>query len=335
MKMILMRIAVGRVLVAACLLASAGCSGRGDEAAADPGRPTVLAAFYPYYFAAQRVGGPDVTVELITEPGVEPHDLELSPRQVAAIGRADLVIYQKAFQPAVDDAVRLDHPRAVLDVNEALDRAAAAEPLAHDTLSSGRAAVDEAAQAAAAAPTGDLAADPHVWLDPRAMERIAAGVAEALARTDPSHAEGYRARAADLTADLKGLDRDFAAGLASCPRHEIVTNHAAFGHLAARYGLTQIAVSGLTPELEPSPRRLAALVGVIRDRGVGTVFTETLASTRVADTLAREGGARMRTLDPLEGLQRDATGDYLSVMRDNLTALRDGLGCAPGAVTTG
>ena len=311
--------------VLAAVLALAGC---GATAAASDGRPRVLAAFYPYYFAAQRVGGGDVTVGLLTPPGLEPHDLELSPRQVAAIGRADLVVYQRGFQPSVDDAVRLERPAHELDVNAVLGRAPGGAEV-RDTVSSGRAEAEEAE--GPAAPPADLLADPHVWLDPRAMAGVARSVADALAEADPGHAAAYRDRAGALAAALAALDTDLAAGLAGCPRRDLVTNHAAFGHLAARYGLTQTAVNGLTPDAEPSPRRLAALVTLVRERGVATVFTETLASPRVAETLARDAGVRTATLDPLEGLAAGATGDYLSVMRANLAALRDGLGCAGGA----
>jgi zinc transport system substrate-binding protein len=260
------------------------------------GRPVALAAFYPYYWAAGRLAGPDVAVGLITAAGAEPHDLELSPRQVAAIGRADLVIYQRRFQPALDDAVRIAPPRAAVDVRAVLDD-----------------------------PTE--AADPHVWLDPVAMARIVAAVGDALSALDPSRAAQIRVRQAATITDLQALDRDFAAGLRGCARTEIVTNHQAFGHLASRYGLTQVGVTGLDPEAEPSPRRMADLVALIRRDGVHTVFTETLASPRVADTLAREAGATTATLDPLEGLAPGTAGDYLSIMRRNLAALQRGLNC--------
>jgi zinc transport system substrate-binding protein len=148
-----------------------------------------------------------------------------------------------------------------------------------------------------------------------------------MARLDPARAPQIRARQVAAVADLQALDRDYAAGLHGCASTEIVTSHQAFGHLARRYGLTQVGVTGLDPEAEPSPRRLANLVALIRRDGVHTVFTETLASPRVADTVAREAGATTATLDPLEGLAPGTRGDYLSIMRTNLTALQRGLNC--------
>jgi zinc transport system substrate-binding protein len=260
------------------------------------GRPVVLGAFYPYYWVAGRLAGDDLAVGLVTAAGAEPHDLELSPRQVAAIGRADLVIYQRRFQPALDDAVRIAPPHDALDVRAVLDD-----------------------------PTD--ATDPHVWLDPVAMQRIVAAVGDTLAQLDPDHAASIRTRQTDTIADLQALDRDYADGLRGCTSTRIVTNHQAFGHLARRYGLTQIGVTGLDPEAEPSPRHMADLVSLIRRDHISTVFTETLASPRVADTLAREAGVSTATLDPLEGLAPGTPGDYLSIMRRNLIALQRGLNC--------
>jgi zinc transport system substrate-binding protein len=286
-----------RVLAAALALPAllAGC-GPVQMVANAHGRPVVLGAFYPYYWAAGRLAGDDLAVGLVTAAGAEPHDLELSPRQVAAIGRADLVIYQRRFQPALDDAVRIAPPHDALDVRAVLDD-----------------------------PTD--ATDPHVWLDPVAMQRIVAAVGDTLAQLDPDHAASIRTRQTDTIADLQALDRDYANGLRGCTSTRIVTNHQAFGHLARRYGLTQIGVTGLDPEAEPSPRHMADLVSLIRRDHVSTVFTETLASPRVADTLAREAGVSTATLDPLEGLAPGTPGDYLSIMRRNLTALQRGLNC--------
>jgi zinc transport system substrate-binding protein len=264
----------------------------------DPaGRPEVLAAFYPYYWLAQRIGGPEMAVGLITAAGAEPHDLELSPRQVAAVGRADLVIYERYFQPALDQAIDVAPPKASLDAG------------------------------AVVLGNAGKGADPHLWLDPVLMRSIAQAVGEVLTRLDPVHSADHQQRTTAVVDDLTALDHDYTTGLAGCANRQIVTNHEAFGRLARRYGLTQIGVTGLNPEEEPSPRRLAELVALIRRDGVGTVYTETLATPRIADTLARETGATTATLDPLEGLLLGSTEDYLSIMRANLAALRTGLHC--------
>ena len=109
-----------------------------------------------------------------------------------------------------------------------------------------------------------------------------------------------------------------------------MTSHAAFGYLAARYGLEQIPLEGLTPEAEPSARDIARLVDVVRSSGATTVFFETLISPKLAETVAREADVKTAVLDPLEGISESeiaAGADYFSVMRANLATLRKALGC--------
>jgi zinc transport system substrate-binding protein len=297
-RLALPRLALAAVLAIGTVAGLAGCDVATGQGAAD-GRPSVVTGLYPYQFLAQRIGAPRVTVTNLTPPGGEPHDLELTPRQVGVLAAADLVIYQKGFQPAVDRAVAQNHPGRVLEVG------------AH--LASPSAAV--------------TAADPHGWLDPDRFARVAGAVAAALATMDPPHAADYRSRAASLQEQLRDLDRQFRAGLAACRSRVIVTNHEAFGHLAARYGLRQIPISGLAPDSEPSPERLRAVAEAVRDHHVTTIFFETLASPKAAQTLADDVGVATAVLDPLEGLADPAAGDYLTVMRANLDALRTALGC--------
>ena len=256
----------------------------------------MVASFYPLAYAAAQIGGDTVTVTNLTGPGVEPHDLELTPRQVDRVEDAKAVfILGRSFQPAVERVARQN--RATIALLDRLD------VRGHD---------------------------PHVWLDPVLMARIVDEAEAVLTNAFPGHGAVFAARARALHDRVLALDGEYRAGLAECPRHEIVTSHAAFGRLAARYGLTQQPVTGLSPEAEPDPARLAQLTDLIKRDGVTTVFTEQLVSSRVADALSREAGVRTEVLDPIEGLtkaeaKRGVT--YLDLMRQNLTKLRAALGC--------
>jgi zinc transport system substrate-binding protein len=296
------------VLCSVALLAGvlAGCDS-GSESG--DGQVEVIAAFYPLEFVAQRVGGDQVEVSGLTKPGTEPHDLELTPQQVARLGEADLVLVLGGFQPAVDDATAQEAAQSTLDVADVSPLEAGYAPIEEGVLRE-----DE---------TG---ADPHVWLDPTRLGAIATAVADRLADLDPADAAGFRSRAAQLTDELGMLDGEFRAGLRSCRRKEIVTSHNAFGYLARAYGLEQVGITGLTPEEEPTPRRLAEVTDLARTRGVTTIFFEDLVSPKVAQALAREVGARAEVLSPIES--PPATGDYFTVMRENLVRLRRALGCA-------
>ena len=163
--------------------------------------------------------------------------------------------------------------------------------------------------------------DTHVWLDPLRYAVIVERVGSALGRPEAART---------LSRRLRALDREYRAGLAECARRGIVTSHEAFTYLADRYGLRQISVTGPSPEGEPSPRDLERVVDAVRETGATTVFTEPLVSARLADTVARETGAKTAVLNPIEGLteeEQERGEDYFSLMRANLAVLRKALSC--------
>jgi zinc transport system substrate-binding protein len=298
------------ILILVSLLAAVGCgAGEDGDGGAAPDRLTVAASFYPLAYAAERVGGDRVDVWNVTPPGTEPHDVELSPRDVQRIREADVVLYLgSGFQPAVEEAAEGADGRAV-DLLEGIQLAEAPDEAADEH-------ADEQPEE-----SGEHRLDPHVWLDPRLYARIARRIAREL---------GGEGRAAELTEELAELDRELDAALRACEQRVLVTNHAAFGYLARRYRLEQVPISGLSPEAEPSPRELEEAVENVRELGASTIFTEELVSPDVAETVARETGATTALLSPLEGLTEDQAErgeDYFSLMRANLRELREGLRC--------
>lgn len=304
------------VAVAAALLAlgsATACST--DSAGQDPNRVDVVAGFYPLQFVTERIGGDAVRVASLAKPGAEPHDLELNPKQVGQVVDAELIVYLKGFQPAVDEAVKQEAADRAFDV-------ATVQPLL-DASDAGH-THEEGEEHGHEEEAG--AKDPHVWLDPERLATIGDRLAERLGTIAPDHAADYTARAKALRADLATLDKEYAEGLKTCQRREIVVSHAAFGYLAKRYDLEQIGVSGLTPEDEPSPKRLAEVATEARQHGATTIFFETQVSSKVADTIAREVGASTAVLNPIEGVEAGA--DYFTAMRANLAALRKALGCS-------
>ncbi|MGH8774861.1 MAG: metal ABC transporter substrate-binding protein [Jiangellaceae bacterium] len=294
-------------------LSFVGCGTSGT--AASQSGPTVLTSFYPLAFLAERIAGPDATVENLTQPGVEPHDLELTGQQVGSIAHADLVLYLHGFQPAVDEAVEQNAASRSLDVAEIVDLLPAGED-EHEGEEEGH-------------EHGGLEGDPHLWLDPTNVAAVSQTVADRLTELIPAQADAIHERADDLVAELTGLDREYESGLGRCERQVFVTSHAAFGYLADRYGLDMVGISGLSPDAEPSPARLAEVQHVVEEEGVTTIFYETLVSPQVAETLADDLAIDTAVLDPIEGLADDAADeDYFSLMRANLDALREANGCS-------
>jgi len=281
------------LVLALALPLLAGCGGTGS---AGDGRPTVVTSFYPLQYVAQRIAGRHADVVNLTQPGKEPHDLEMTVRQTAELVDADVVVYERGFQAAVDEAVDQSSLQHVVD---------------------------------ASGPARVTGADPHFWLDPTRLDAVATAVEKELARADPAHAPAYRRNLAALHRDLTALDRAFRRGLASCRVDTIVVSHDAFGYLGRRYGLHVVSISGLSPDAEPSPTHLRDLQDLVRREGITTVFSEQLASPKFADSLAHDLGIRAAVLDPLEGLSdRTAGQDYLSLMRANLAALEKADQCS-------
>ena len=310
--------------LAAALLLSACGSGSSDGATGGStagGTVSVVASFYPIEYAVQQVGGDLVTVTSLTKPGAEPHDVELSPKDVAAVAEAGLVVYAKGFQPAVDTAVDQEGSRHAFDVAPVanLDLAAPAEEEDH---AAGDTHTDPPQDASAAM-------DPHFWLDPQRYAAVATAIGQRLGEADPANAATYAQNASAFTAKLGTLDTEFRTGLASCPRKDLVTSHAAFGYLSERYGFTQVPIAGLSPDVEPSAAQLATVADFVKAHGVTTIYAETLVEPAFAETVAKSTGAQLATLDPIEGLTSTSAGrDYLEVMRSNLATLKAGQGCS-------
>lgn len=287
-------------LVAAAVLA-AGCAG--DDAGDDQGGITVVAAFFPLAEAVRLVAGDDVDIVDLTPPGVEAHDIELSSDRVDQLLDADLaVVLGGGFQPAVED-VADDRDGPTLVALDALEIAAGA----HEGEGEGDHADGE---------------DPHVWLDPHLMADLVEAVAEALEAQVP----GSLARARDAVAALEALDERYETTLSGCERDLVVASHEAYGSLTRAYGLRQEAITGLVPGEEPDPARLDELTSLVEAEGVTTVFTEPLLPARAAETLAREAGVEVASLDPLESAPASGLG-YVDAMEANLVALAAGLGC--------
>ena len=319
--------AVTAATASAAALALAGCGSTEEATAGGSGGdgPTVVAGFYPLEWAAQRVGGDRVDVSSLTPPGAEAHDLELAPQDVAAVAEADLLVYLEGFQPALDEVADTEAADTAWDAGQAADLSLTAEEPGHE----GETAEEHAEHAEPEPAAGEEALDPHFWLDPTRLASVGDALAERLAEADPDGAATYEENAAALRADLEALDAEMQAGLADCAVDTLVTGHDAFGYLADRYGLEVVGISGLSPSAGPSPAAQAEITELVRERGVTTVYTETLVDPAVAETVATEAGARTAVLDPLEGLTDESAGsDYLEVMRANLATLQEGQSCS-------
>ncbi|MER7515718.1 metal ABC transporter substrate-binding protein [Streptomyces sp. NPDC126499] len=336
--------------VALGLVTLSACSGTSDAADGQSGgKLDVVASFYPMQYLAEQIGGDHVSVTTLTKPGVEPHDLELKPRQIGELGEADVILYLKGIQPAVDDAIKQAGVKNTVDAatltaleehgtevgheghaGEAGHEGESAEEHAKHSEHSGHAG--EESHGTQDSHEGhdhgsEAGADPHIWLDPVKYAEVAKGFGSTLEKADPAHAADYKKNTDALVKKLGALDTEFRTGLKNTTTRTFITTHSAFGYLAERYELEQEGISGLDPESEPSPARIKELQEIAKKDKVSTVFFETLASDKTAKTLAHDTGLKTDVLDPLEGITEGSKGDdYIEVMRSNLAALKKALG---------
>ncbi|MGW4701869.1 metal ABC transporter substrate-binding protein [Streptomyces sp. NPDC004285] len=304
--------------VALGIVSLSACSGTSDAAdKGSDGKLDVVASFYPMQFLAEQIGGGHVSVDTLTKPGVEPHDLELKPKQIGELGEADVILYLKGIQPAVDEAIAQAGVKNTVDAGTLTKLEEHGAEVGHD----------HAGEEAGHDHASEAGADPHIWLDPVKYAEVAQGVGSALQKADPDHAADYEKNTDALVKKLGDLNTEFETGLKNTATKTFITTHSAFGYLAERYGLEQEGITGIDPESEPSPARIKELQDIAEKDKVSTVFFETLASDKTAKTLAKDTGLRTDVLDPLEGITDRSKGDdYLAVMRSNLAALKTALG---------
>ncbi|MFD0421394.1 metal ABC transporter substrate-binding protein [Streptomyces parvus] len=314
-------VVLGLTALSACSTSDAADGGNGDKL-------KVTASFYPMQFLAERIGGEHVAVTSLTKPGVEPHDLELTPRQIGSISESDYVLYLKGIQPAVDDAIKQSGVKNTVDAATLTTlENHGSEVSGHDHGHEGEEAHEEHSEGDGHNHGEDGGADPHIWLDPVKYAEVAKGVGKSLEKADPDHAADYKKNTDALVAELGELNTAYETGLKNPATKTFITTHSAFGYLAERYGLTQQGIAGIDPEAEPSPARIQEIHTIAEKEKATTVFFETLASDKTAKTLAKDTGLKTGVLDPLEGITEKSQGaDYIEVMESNLAALQKALG---------
>lgn len=291
--MILMSFGRFTALLASSALLMVGCSPSPST------QPEVVTSFYALQYAAEQVLGDPELVTNLTTPGMDPHDLELSPRQVASMSTAGLVVHLEGFQPSVDESILNSEAQNVLDISEAADLHVDA--------------------------SGDF--DPHFWLDPMRLADVADRIADELISSGHDDEQQLRDNAADLRARMEAITDEWSKVLEQCERRDFITTHSAFGYLAEAFDLTQIGIMGFSPNEDPSPARIAEINDLARDHGITTIFYEPLDSDALSRTIASDLGLTSASLDPIESPGPEGE-DYPALMDQNLKALRSANDCS-------
>ncbi len=307
MKKLLSPLIIFLLMVSGC---SNAASTKSEKTSEGSKKLQIVTTFYPMYYFAQKVAGSSANVELLIPNGVEPHDWEPTANDMAKIQDSDLFIYnsryfetwtEKVFKSINDPNLKVIEASNGIKLMDALD---SEEEDNHEHTSS---------------------KDPHVWLSPVLAQKEVDNIAKALEQADPKNKDKFQKNAAALNSELADLDSLYKETIDKAKKKEFVTQHAAFGYLAKQYGLTQIPIAGLSPDVEPTLGKLAELTDLTKKKNVKIIYFEELTSSKVADTLAKEIGAKTEVLNPLEGLtkkEQEKGLDYIDVMKNNLESLK-------------
>lgn len=306
------------------VLSAALLSGCASNTASSDGKLNVVTSFYPMYEFTKQVAGDHANVIALIPPGAEPHDWEPSAKDMKQLKDANVFVYNGIVEGWAEQALKSAENKNRVVV-EAIKGIELMEGLPEDEHAEDHKEEDKDHKEEE---HGDEILDPHVWLTPVLAQKEIEAIVIGLTQADPAHKEDYRKNADVYIGKLKALDESFKTGLKNVKRKEFVTQHAAFGYLAKEYGLTQVPIAGLSPEEEPAPDKMAEIIKFAKDNNVQTIFFETLVDPKVANTIAKEVGAKTDVLNPLEGLTDDEKKknlDYIGVMTNNLEALKKAL----------
>ena len=278
----------------------------------------VFVSFYPYYDFAQKVGGDNVQISTIVPAGTEPHSFEPSPKTIAKLEKADIFIYNGLdMEPWLDKVLTLLEGKDI----KLIDASKTVEVIYYDE-------EDHTGHNHEEEDHNHGQYDPHIWVDPINVINISQAIKEAFIDIDSANKDVYESNYSSFKGDLEELDNAFIEGLKDAEERKIIVSHSAFGYLAKRYNIEEIAIAGISPNAEPNPKRLAELTEIARRNKINYVFFEALANVKTAEILADEAGLDILTLYNVEGLtddQRNNGDDYISIMYDNLDTLKKAL----------
>lgn len=278
---------------------------------------TIATSIYPITFATKMIAGSDTEVTPLLPEGADAHHGEISLRQLRHLREADLVIYLSGFQPAVDQAIAANPPPHVIDIADVVELHNYED--AHDH-------GDDEAEDDHGHDHGEGTLDPHFWLNPENMAAITDAVTHELGILDERNEESYAERGHALSDEFREIAADYERELSQCARDTIVISHAAFSYLTQPHGISQLGISGLDPDSEPSLVRIREVRDAVKEQDINTIFYESPTNPYVAEKVADSLNLTTALLDPLE-YQIDPETDFLKSMRNNLDVLTTALEC--------
>ncbi len=304
---------IGLIFISICaLIGLVGCKENNQAATKSKNdKLQIVATFYPVYDFTKNIVGDEAEVSLLMPAGTEPHDYEPSARDLAKITDADAFVYHnenmEMWVPKAIKSWEKGSPNIVEGTKGML------------LLPGGEEEHDHSHEA-----WHHHELDPHTWVSPYRAIKEVTSIKEQLSALYPEKKAVFEANAKKYLAKLEALDKSYTTTLQAAKQKNFVTQHTAFSYLALDYGLNQVGISGINPDQEPDPSRIAELKHYVEENQIRYIYSENNNQGKVAQTLADETKVKLAVLNPLESLtkkQLDAGENYLSIMEQNLAAL--------------
>ncbi|MFP3723014.1 metal ABC transporter substrate-binding protein [Niallia circulans] len=317
------------MLLAILVIAACGKGENNASNGANKEKLKIMTTFYPMYEFTKNIAGDKADVNLLIPSNQEPHGWEPTPKDIANVQTSDLFVFNSVYMESFVDTIKsaVDNKETVfveaskgITLKEGITDEHDHEGEEGEHEHNGEEA-DHDHESEEAEHEHSHEKDPHVWLSPALAIKEVETITESMIKADPDNKETYQKNSEKYIAKLTALDQKYQDELSKVAKKEMITQHAAFGYLASEYGLTQVPISGISPEQEPNAQRLAELKDFAKEHDISVIYFEETASQKVADTLATEIGARTEVLSTLEALSKedeDSGMDYIKVMERNL-----------------
>lgn len=309
------------VLLALSAIAFLAACGNGASTSSDDDSLQIITTFYPMQALTNAVVGDSAEVTVMME-NADTHEYEPSAQDIATLNEADVFVYNsedmETFVPTLLESI--DNPDLVI-----IEAASEVELIDGDVETIGETTSEEDHDHEG----HSHETDPHTWLDPVNAVTEAQTIANALTEIDPENAETYQENAGQFASDMMAVHDEYANLFESAETKTFLTQHAAFGYLANRYGLHQAAVTGVTESAEPSPKRIADIVSYMEENNISVIYGQAGGATEIAKTIASEVGGTVGELQSMESVdtsQYPADGDgFIAIIKANLESLAEGV----------
>ncbi|MBC1291946.1 zinc ABC transporter solute-binding protein [Listeria booriae] len=305
------------LLVTAVFLA--GCGDNSDAQKKGNDKLTVYTTVYPLQYLASQIGGTYVDAHSVYPAGSDAHSFDPTQKDMMNIADSDLFFYiglgMEGFVDKAKQSLKNENVKFVITTDNLHLPTMSHEEEDHEHEE------DEDGH-----DHGDI--NPHVWLDPNYMITMAATVRDNLSKELPAQKETFNKNYEKVVSQLKTLNTDYKTMADTAKHKDFVTAHAAYGYWEKEYGLKQIPIAGISTSDEPSQKKLTTIVNTIKSEKIPYILLEQNTNSKIADVIQKETDTKTLKLHNLETLTQkdiDAKRDYMSIMKDNLAALKTAL----------